>query len=133
MKVKKIICIVIIILVSFIFFYSILRLLGSLFSSEYEIVITSKNRIEINEMLEDFYDEPNRINRIRFKVLLGDGELRLYNYVHLEKKTVAGESDKIMYYMCENGTSVTGIYLFEILIEIIILLYMKSILDTKSE
>lgn len=133
MKSKKIICIIIVILVSVIFFYSILKFLVSLFSSEYEIVITNKNRTEINEMIENFYEEPNRINRIRFKVLLGDGELRLYNYAHLEKKTVASESDKIMYYMCENGTSVTSIYLFEILIEIIILLYMKSVLDTKSE
>lgn len=133
MKVKKIISIIVVILVSVIFFYSILRFLGSLFSSEYEIVITNKNRSEINEMIEDFYEEPNRINRIRFKVLLGDGELRLYNYAHLEKKTVASESDKIMYYMCENGISVTSIYLFEILIEIIILLYMKSVLDTKSD
>ncbi|MGN1297823.1 MAG: hypothetical protein ACI4VH_05305 [Clostridia bacterium] len=133
MKAKKIISIIIVILVSFLFFYSILRFLGSLFFSEYEIVITNKNRTEINKMLGDFYEEPNKINRIRFKVLLGDGELKLYNYAHLEKKTVASESDKIMYYMCENGTSVTSIYLFEILIEIIILLYMKSVLDTKSE
>lgn len=133
MKVKKIISIIVVILVSVIFFYSIWRFLGSLFSSEYEIVITNKNRSEINEMLKDFYEEPNKINRIRFKVLLGDGELKLYNYANLEKKTVASESDKIMYYMCENGTLVTSIYLFEILIEIIILLYMKSVLDTKSE
>lgn len=133
MKAKKIISIIIVILVSFLFFYSILRFLGSLFFSEYEIVVTNKNRTEINKMLGDFYEEPNKINRIRFKVLLGDGELKLYNYTHLEKKTVASESDKIMYYMCENGTSVTSIYLFEILIEIIILLYMKSVLDTKSE
>lgn len=133
MKAKKIICIVIIILVSVLFFYSVLKLLGSLFLNEYEIVVTNKNRTEINEILKDFYDEPNRINRIRFKVLLGDGELRLYNYIHLEKKTVASESDKIMYYMCENGTSVTGIYLFEILIETIILLYIKSFFDVKSK
>lgn len=88
-------------------------------------------RIEINKMLKDFCEEPNKINRVRFKVLLGDGELKLYNFVHLEKKTIASEADKIMYYMCDNGTSVTIIYLFESLIELIILLYMKSILLQK--
>ncbi len=131
MKIKEIVSIIIIMLVSIIFCYSILRFIGSLFSNEYEIIITNKNRIEINKMLKDFCEEPNKINRVRFKVLLGDGELKLYNFVHLEKKTIASEADKIMYYMCENGTSVTIIYLFESLIELIILLYMKSILFQK--
>ena len=120
-------------LVSVIFCYSILRFIGSLFSNEYEIIITNKNRNELNKMLEDFCKEPNKINRVRFKVLLGDGELKLYNFVHLEKKTIASEADKIMYYMCEKGISVTTIYLFESLIELIILLYMKSILFQKNK
>ena len=42
-------------------------------------------------MIENFCDDPNKINRIRFEVELGDGELRLYNYFHLEKKTIASQ------------------------------------------
>lgn len=40
---------------------------------------------------------------------------------------MANESDKIIYYLCEKGMPVTGIYLLEVLIEAIILLYIKSI------
>lgn len=129
---KKIVCIVISILTSILLLYSICNFIGNLFSNENELIVTSKNRVEINEMIKDFCNDPNKINRIRFKVLLGDGELRLYNYFHLEEKKITSEADKIMYYMCENGTSVTGIYFFEILIELIILLFMKSILDEKE-
>ena len=129
---KKIVCIVISILTSILLLYSICNFIGNLFSNENELIVTSKNRVEINEMIKDFCNDPNKINRIRFKVLLGDGELRLYNYFHLEEKKITSEADKIMYYMCENGTSVTGIYFLEILIELIILLFMKSILDEKE-
>lgn len=131
MNVKKIICILILIVVSLLFLSSIWDFFGSLFLPNYEMVVTNKNRAEINEMIEKFYDEPNKINRIRFEVRLGDGELRLYNYFLLEKKTMANQMDEIMDYMCENGTSVTGICLVEILIEIAILLYIKSVLDVK--
>lgn len=129
---KKIVCIVISILTSILLLYSICNFIENLFSNENELIVTSKNRVEINEMIKDFCNDPNKINRIRFKVLLGDGELRLYNYFHLEEKKITSEADKIMYYMCENGTSVTGIYFLEILIELIILLFMKSILDEKE-
>ena len=129
---KKIVCIVISILTSILLLYSICNFIENLFSNENELIVTSKNRVEINEMIKDFCNDPNKINRIRFKVLLGDCELRLYNYFHLEEKKITSEADKIMYYMCENGTSVTGIYFFEILIELIILLFMKSILDEKE-
>lgn len=38
-------------------------------------------------MIENFYDKPNKIDRIRFEVLLVDVKLQLYNnYFHLEKK-----------------------------------------------
>lgn len=133
MKNKKTICILLLIIVSVLFILTLFNFFNSLFVANFEIVINNKNRAEINEMIKEFYDEPNKINRIRFKVELGDGELRLYNYFHLEKKTIASQSDKIMDYMCENGTSLKGICLFEMLIEIIIFLYIKSVLDTESE
>lgn len=37
-----------------------------------------------------------------------------------------------MYYICENGISVTVIYLFKILIKIMILLYIKSAFYVKA-
>lgn len=133
MKSKKIICILIMIVISILFFYSLSRLIGSFFLSEYEVVITNKNRIEISKMLESLYNNPNKINRIRFEVLLGEGELKLYNYLYLEKEIVVDDSDEIAYYVCENGRRTTEIYLFELLIETIILLYAKSIFDIKSD
>lgn len=133
MKKKKIICILILIAVSILFVFTLFDFFQSLFVSNFEIVVNNKNRAEINEMIENFCDDPNKINRIRFEVELGDGELRLYNYFHLEKKTIASQSDKIMDYMCENGTSVKGICLFQMLIEIIIFLYVKSVLDSENE
>lgn len=133
MKIKKIICILILVAVSILFVFTLFDFFQSLFVSNFEIVVNNKNRAEINEMIENFCDDPNKINRIRFEVELGDGELRLYNYFHLEKKTIASQSDKIMDYMCENGTSVKGICLFQMLIEIIIFLYVKSVLDYETE
>ena len=130
---KKIVCIVISILTSILLLYSICNFIENLFSNENELIVTSKNRVEINEIIKDFCNDPNKINRLRFKVLLGDGELRLYNYFHLEEKKITSEADKIMYYMCENGTSVKGICLFQMLIETIIFLYVKSILDSETK
>ena len=132
-KIKKIICILILIVVSILFVFTLLDLFQSLLVANFEVIVNNKNRAEINEMIENFCDDPNKINRIRFEVELGDGELRLYNYFHLEKKTIASQSDNIMDYMCKNGTSVTGICLFKILIEIIIFLYVKSVLDSKNK
>ena len=108
-------------------------LFQSLLVANFEVIVNNKNRAEINEMIENFYDDPNKINRIRFEVELGDGELRLYNYFHLEKKAILSQSDKIMDYMCENGISVKGICLFQMLIEIIIFLYVKSVLDSENK
>ena len=130
MKTKKIICVLILIVVSILFVFTLFDFFRSLFVSNFEIVVNNKNRAEINEI---FCDDPNKINRIRFEVELGDGELRLYNYFHLEKKAIASQSDRIMDYMCENGTSVKGICLFQMLIETIIFLYVKSILDSETE
>ena len=133
MKTKKIICVLILIVVSILFVFTLFDFFRSLFVSNFEIVVNNKNRAEINEMIENFCDDPNKINRIRFEVELGDGELRLYNYFHLEKKAIASQSDRIMDYMCENGTSDKGICLFQMLIETIIFLYVKSILDSETE
>ena len=100
MKTKKIICILILIAVSILFVFTLFDFFRSLFVSNFEIVVNNKNRAEINEMIENFCDDPNKINRIRFEVELGDGELRLYNYFHLEKKTIASQSDRIMEIIC---------------------------------
>lgn len=86
MKTKKIICVLILIVVSILFVFTLFDFFRSLFVANFEIVVNNKNRAEINEMIENFCDDPNKINRIRFEVELGDGELRLYNYFHLEKK-----------------------------------------------
>ena len=52
MKTKKIICVLILIVVSILFVFTLFDFFRSLFVSNFEIVVNNKNRAEINEMID---------------------------------------------------------------------------------
>lgn len=88
-----------------IFCISILgSLLGILFDNSKELRI-KKDNSELVKYISEKYDKPEEITRIKFKMLLGDGELSLYQKFSLKKKTLIVEGEPLFNYIIEHGKS----------------------------
>lgn len=99
-----------------IFCISILgSLLGILFDNSKELRI-KKDNSELVKYISEKYDKPEEITRIKFKMLLGDGELSLYQKFSLKKKTLIVEGEPLFNYIIEHGKSNMNKYITIIVI-----------------
>lgn len=104
-------------------FYSIF---GIVFKNAKEVYINSENEKELLEYISKEYNKPEKITKVKLRVLLGDGELSLYNGFILEKQTIINEGTPLFDYVCEYGISNTYKYISIIFISIIGLLVCKA-------
>lgn len=103
-------------------FYSIF---GIVFRNAKEVYVDSENEKELFEYISKEYDKPEKITKVKLRVLLGDGELSLYKGFLLEKKTVISDSSPLIDYVLEYGIENTYKYILTIFISIIGLFICK--------
>jgi len=97
---KKVIINIFIIIFSITLIFSVFNFL---FDNKKAIYINKENRNELLELIKEEYDYPEQITKLKLKVMLGDGDIYLYNHFKLEKKTLIGEGDDLFQYIIENG------------------------------
>ena len=95
------------------------------FRNAKEVYINSENEEELLEYISEEYNKPEKITKVKLRVLLGDGELSLYKGFLLEKKTVISDSSPLFDYVLEYGIENTYKYILTIFISIIGLFICK--------
>lgn len=126
---KKILNMLIIVLV-FIILYSTTKLFCNiLLFNQYEYKVKDNDNRIITLLREE--DFPLNITRIEYRTLLGDGELKLYKGLTLEKETIISESSEIGDFVLENGISMNQRYLMYLLGSLSGLLVLISIKGIK--
>lgn len=103
-------------------FYSIF---GIVFRNAKEVYINSENKEELLEYISEEYNKPEKITKVKVRVLLGEAELSLYKGWLLEKKTIIDDGDPLCDYVCKYGIENTYKYIFTIFIPIIGLIICK--------
>src|SRR5699024_2611135 len=81
----------------------IFSVLNFLLDNKKAIYINKENRNELVELIRKEYDYPEQITKLKLKIMLGDGELYLYNHFKLEDKFLIGEGSELFQYIIENG------------------------------
>lgn len=104
-------------------FYSIF---GIVFRNAKEVYINSENEKELLEYINEEYNKPEKITKIKLRVLLGECELSLYNGLILEKQTIIDDGAPLSDYVCEYGIENTYKYILTIFISIIGLFICKT-------
>ena len=97
---KKVIINIFIIIFSITLIFSVLNFL---LDNKNAIYINKENRNELVELIRKEYDYPEQITKLKLKIMLGDGELYLYNHFKLEDKFLIGEGSELFQYIIENG------------------------------
>lgn len=94
---------------------------------EYEIKISQNNKEQIIKMLEkENIRNPETIDKVRLKPLLGDARLFLYSNSNIIKDTIVVEGSEIMQYVLDNGEDICFKYIMYIIGELFMILIIKS-------
>lgn len=121
-------------IIDLLYFFTIIIILFNVFrifavsisSNQYQISVSSKNKEELIEMLEEIYEEPEKVTKIKLKIKLGDGDIYLYNNFNLMKKISVSESNSLFQYVLKNGTNPSFKFIIYIIITLLFLLVLET-------
>ncbi len=133
MKKKNLLIILYIISILVMIFWCI-KFISSIFSAkDYEIIIDSKNKQEIVNLISTISNNPEKVTKIKFHPIYGDGKLYLYEGIKKYDIGIIYVNDEITQYIYNNGKEVNSPYFLYFLFSIIIFLFLKSIIDDDTQ